>query len=281
MHDILKEFLLTISALTPAAVLCIFIYKKDKTEKEPVTLLTLLFCFGVFTIIPAIFFEKIFGYINNIIFSPFLLPGVTGEHIPLIEPFYQFSKAFIVVAFVEEGVKWIALRFGTKNSEHFNSFFDGIIYSAFVSLGFAAFENVQYVAAYGFTTAITRALISVPAHMFFSVFMGYFFSLHIVNLKSIQAEKSLREQGLLPEGQPRIKYGLSGVLSLLIPVLTHGLYDFCLFWNNPLTTLIFYGFVVFMYIFCFRQIHLSSLSDQRHCSLILKILARNYPHLNK
>ncbi len=281
MFELLREIFLTVAALVPAVVLCVFIYIKDKTEKEPLSLLALLFGFGVLTIVPAIFFEKIFGFVNSLIFSPFLVPGTETIHLPPFEALYQFFEAFFVVALVEESVKWLALRIGTLKEKHFNSFFDGIIYSVFVSLGFAAFENVQYVSMYGFGTALIRAVLSVPAHMFFAVFMGYFFSLHIVNLKGIQAEKNLRTQGLLPEGPARIGYSFSGPLSLIVPVLAHGLYDFCLFWYNPLTMVIFFVFVTFMYIFCFSQIHRASVSDHQHCSLIFKILKRKYPQLTE
>lgn len=280
------SILLTLLALFPAIALCFYIYKKDCTEKEPLSLLVILFGLGIFSIYPAIFFEKIFGYVNDTVFSPFLLPGVTfkgydNSHIPLIEPFYQFSKAFFVVALVEESVKWVALWLGTHSEKHFDSFFDGIIYSVFVSLGFAAFENIQYVAAYGFKTGLMRAVLSVPAHMFFSVFMGYFFSIYIVKRKAQKLDVSLNNLYAMPTPKYKIKPFSSGFLSIAIPVAVHGLYDFCLFYSTPVTTVIFALLMVFLYVFCFRKIHKVSKADSFHKSLVIKLLIKSYPGLLK
>ena len=277
------SIILTIMALAPAIVLCVYIYIKDKTEKEPVSLLLKLFLYGIVSIIPSIFGEEILGYINELVFSPFLLPGVTVDHmpshIPAVEPIYQFCHAFFVVALVEEGFKWILLRIGTNKNKHFNSFFDGIIYAVFVSLGFAAFENLLYVHQYGFATAVTRAVLSVPGHMFFSVFMGYFSSMYIIDLKALEAEKALKAKGSLPAGANRIKLGNSGFLSIAMPVLAHGLYDFCLFYSNTITMLIFIAFMIFMYVYCFRKISKTSKNDTSHVGIICTMLGNKYPQL--
>ena len=42
----LNEILLVIAALLPAAALCIYVFKKDRTEKEPLGLLLLLLGLG-------------------------------------------------------------------------------------------------------------------------------------------------------------------------------------------------------------------------------------------
>ena len=55
--------------------------------------------------------------------------------------FFALSTAFMVFA-------W--------RDPNFNYRFDGIVYAVFVSLGFAAFENISYVVGYGLTTAVAR-----------------------------------------------------------------------------------------------------------------------------
>lgn len=63
----------------------------------------------------------------------------------------------------------------TWRNPNFNYRFDGIVYAVFVSLGFAAFENIQYVLHYGLSVALPRAIFAVPGHMSFAVFMGLFY----------------------------------------------------------------------------------------------------------
>lgn len=58
-------------------------------------------------------------------------------------PYDIFVLAFLVVAAVEEGTKMCFLKLRTWNDWNFSHLFDGVVYSAFVSLGFAAFENIK------------------------------------------------------------------------------------------------------------------------------------------
>ena len=80
-----------------------------------------------------------------------------------------------MVAVVEEGTKLFFLKRRSWRDPNFNFMFDGIVYSVFVSLGFAAFENIKYVFTYGLSVAMPRALLAVPGHLGFAVFMGVFY----------------------------------------------------------------------------------------------------------
>lgn len=62
--------------------------------------------------------------------------------------------AFLVVAVVEEGTKFFFLHQKTWHSPYFNYRYDAIVYAVFVSLGFAAFENVKYIFNYGLSVAL-------------------------------------------------------------------------------------------------------------------------------
>ena len=284
------DYFLIITALIPSVALCIYVYKKDRVEKEPILLLLTLLLFGVL-IIPAILYvgevieiavDYIFGLFGIVYkghfysFSPAVGKYVISSY---GEPIYQFFQAFFVVALVEEGFKYIALRLGTLKNENFNCFFDGLIYAVFVSLGFASFENVLYVLDYGVTTVVTRAFLSVPGHMFFGVFMGYYYSLYMVNKKAERIESDLQEQGMLFEISSQKRSHGNGVKALLVPVVMHGLYDFCLFYYTPVTLLIFVGVVIFMYIHCFKKISNISKIDAQHFTILYSLMYQRYPHL--
>lgn len=187
---------LILLALAPAAAVIWYIYGRDKYEKEPVRLLALSFFLGILSIFPAIMGSALgesfgFSLSDNI--------------------FITFAHAFIAVALSEELAKFLFLRYIMFNRKEFNEPFDGIIYAVMIGMGFAAFENILYVADGGYTTAVLRAFTAVPAHAAFGVIMGYFVGLAKFN----------------PENRQRLL--LTG---LFWAVAAHGAYDFFLMQQN-------------------------------------------------
>ena len=53
--------------------------------------------------------------------------------------------SFIVAGLVEEGLKALVLIPDLLKEKNFNERLDGIIYSVFLSLGFATIENIIYI----------------------------------------------------------------------------------------------------------------------------------------
>jgi len=183
-------------SVSPAMIIILYIYFKDKFEKEPIGFLfkNFLMC-AILSVIITI----ILSAILNIVFP------LTDE----ISIYQQFIKAFLVVGLVEEFSKYIIVRFYAQKSSEFNEPFDGIVYAVMVSMGFAALENVLYVFQYGASTGIVRAFTAVPAHATFGILMGYFMGL---------AKFSKNKQ-------------LLNLTGLLVATFFHGTYDFFLFVN--------------------------------------------------
>lgn len=146
-------------ALAPGAAIMLYIYLKDKHEREPVSLLFISFLYGVFSIALTL----LISWPVNAIF-------ILTDH-DLVHEFYD---AFFKVALVEEFSKFLFVGFILFPNKNFNEPFDGIVYSVMVSMGFATLENVMYVFAYGFETGILRMFTAVPAHATFGVLMGFF-----------------------------------------------------------------------------------------------------------
>ena len=147
------------AAILPALLLLVYIYNQDTVDKEPPNLLFNLLLMGVVAALASIVLEQIGTTILNSFVSP-------------ENPAYVIFLAFLVVAVVEEGTKFYLLHRRTWKNPNFNYRFDAIVYAVFVSLGFAAFENIGYVFGYGITVAPARALLAIPGHMSFAVFMG-------------------------------------------------------------------------------------------------------------
>jgi len=222
-----------LAAILPAVFLMRYIYNADKIEKEPPSLLlSLVFC-GVGAALVAIVLESIGGKILSALVSS-------------NNQFYTVLWAFLVVAVVEEGAKFLFLKLRTWNDPNFNYRFDGVVYAVFVSLGFAAFENIGYVFGYGLSVAFPRAFLAIPGHMGFAVFMGSFYG----------RAKMFDDYG------NRFAKNANLIAGYLIAVLLHGFYDTCASSGNVLSTVLFIAFVIIMYIVVIRRVKTDSANDR-------------------
>lgn len=202
-------------AIAPTIAIMVFIYNKDRYDKEPKLLLLKLFFFGILTIIPTVLFERMFIFdIENVMNSSLLS---------------IFLHSLIGIALVEEGFKYVALRLGTRKCKYFNQMYDSIVYSVSVSLGFATVENIMYVLSYGGKAGIMRSLTAVPGHAIFGITMGYY--LGMATFTFVKHKKKIYM-----------------TMSLLMPILLHGIYDFLLLSQHVLLLLAFYPFMVYLYI---------------------------------
>lgn len=191
--------LLIAAAIVPAALLMIYVYRKDRLEREPTALLMSLLGFGALSTVLAVVAES-----AGSVALAFFVPG--GDESTL----YNVLMFFVVVALSEEGFKYLLLHWRTWRSPHFNCRFDGVVYAVFVSLGFALLENVGYVLMYGFGAALMRAMTAVPGHASFGVFMGACYGV---------------ARGCENRGEHDLSLLWRG-LALLLPTLIHGFYDY-------------------------------------------------------
>ena len=221
------------AAVLPAAFLMRYIYRKDTIEKEPPRLLLSLVGMGVLSALAAIGLE----YLGQHILSRYVDAG---------SPAYTIIFAFLVVAAVEEGTKFLFLKLRSWNDVNFNYRFDGVVYAVFVSLGFAAFENISYVFGYGLSVVIPRALLAIPGHMSFAVFMGLFYG---------RAKICQRNGNALGKR-------LNLVAGYVIAVLLHGFYDACVMIGDVFSMVLFIAFVVVMYGIVIRIIKRESFTDR-------------------
>ena len=220
------------AALLPAIVLLRYIYRHDTVEKEPPGLLLQLLGLGVVSALCAGVIEVLAQTVLDRLVDP-------------ASPAYVVILAFLVVALAEEGMKLFFLRRRTWREPAFNYRFDGIVYAVFVSLGFAAFENVQYVLRYGPSVALPRAVLAVPGHMSFAVVMGVFYS------RARFCENRGDERGC--------RHALwSGYLAA---VSLHGFYDACAMIGSGVSTVLFLVFVIWMFRMAYRLVKRESAAD--------------------
>ena len=234
--------LILIISLAPIAFFAYKIYEKD-FDKEPTKILIRLFLCGV----GSTFLTVLFTYLLNRFF-PFFSRDFSELSIIDLIPY-----VFLGVAAVEEFSKWIFVYKLEYNDDEFNHLYDGIVYAAFVALGFACFENVLYVFEYGISTGIVRAITAIPGHLCDGIMMGYYLSM--AKLSMCNNNKKLARKNIL--------------FSLMIPVIAHGIYDYTIMASQVEGyELFFYVFIVFI-VFFFT-----------HCSNKVKLLADNTYNLN-
>nr|WP_295972375.1 glutamic-type intramembrane protease PrsW [uncultured Bacillus sp.] len=174
------------AGVAPGLALLSYFYLKDQYGAEPISMVGRTFLFGALLVFPIMFIQYVLET-ENIIHS-------------------NFIDAFISTSLLEEFFKWFIVYYVAYQHVHFDEPYDGIVYGASVSLGFASTENILYLIGNGVEHAIGRALLPVSSHALFGVIMGYYFG---------KGKFSSHKRKWL-------------LLSMLFPVLLHGIYDYIL-----------------------------------------------------
>lgn len=174
------------AALAPGLSLLTFLYLKDKYEAEPIHMVLKVFLVGVLIVVPIMVLQR-------------------GVEIWLGEG--NFVMAFIQSSGVEEFIKWFVLFHLIYNHVEFDEPYDGILYAGAISLGFATTENLLYsiFMPADLSAMLMRAMLPVSGHMLFGVLMGYYLG-----------------RAKFSNGKGR---NLFLMLSLLLPIGIHGLFD--------------------------------------------------------
>jgi RsiW-degrading membrane proteinase PrsW (M82 family) len=148
-------------AILPAALFAVLVHRTDE-NREPAWLVVLTFALG-----------SVAGLVvHSITARAATLTGldmrvsVAGEGGALV-------FLFLVVAPTQEAGK-VAAAWPAFLSSHFDEAYDGVVYSAASALGFAAVENGFVLHAHPIGVIwIVRALLALPAHVFFACLWGY------------------------------------------------------------------------------------------------------------
>lgn len=224
--------IILLTALLPIAILVYYIYHKDKKSPEPTGQLVKAFLFGILSVPVSFCLSIPFGIIG---LYPTEATSILGS----------VSTAFFGAAIPEECAKFFMLWLLLRKNRYFDEKMDGIVYAVFVSLGFAALENIMYL----FTNAdsylsvgIARAIFAVPGHFCFGILMGYYYSLAKFYPKTPKKNK---------------------VLILAAPIIVHGLYDSILFIINVIPAISGILLIVFL-VFCHKMWKYGSKSIQEH-----------------
>ncbi len=147
-----------------------FVRRFDRAQPEPMWLVVVTFAFGALAAVPA-------GLVE------FAWDSLSPYTNPMLLTFGRSARAFpvaligfiVTVGVTEEAAKLLATWSLATHRREFDEPVDGIVYGAAAALGFAAAENLGYLAVGRVDGALvaSRAFMSVPAHLFFGSLWGY------------------------------------------------------------------------------------------------------------
>jgi len=144
-------------SVAPALAFLVLILALDRREPEPAAMILKTIGLGAVSAVPALIVELALQGLPL-----FALPGLAGAT----------ATAFVQVAPVEEACKLAAVMVYVWRKPAFNEENDGIVYAGAAAIGFAALENVLYVAQFGLGTGVLRAFTAIPSHVLTAVIMG-------------------------------------------------------------------------------------------------------------
>ena len=194
--------------IVPPILILLFFVLTDRFKEPKITIITVFFL-GFLICLPA-------GILNQLSRDFFFNGSDYSENL---------TGSFLGPAWAEELLKFSILYLIILKRDEFNEPMDGLVYGVVVSLGFATYENYTYVyewasivakeenydfLKFSYHVAKGRSYSAIPMHGLNGAVMGYYFGL----------------------------YAFSGnkkylVLSLILPYLFHGFYNF-LGWPNML-----------------------------------------------
>lgn len=218
----MTAFLVIFAALAPVAWLLWTIYRKDSVQPEPTKWLVKAFLYGV----GSLFLSFAISMPTSIVL------GLSVDNQTYESLLEALADAFLFAAVPEETAKLFMLWLLLRKNPFFDEHFDGIVYAVCVGLGFAALENVCYLIngiedGSWIGIGVTRAVFTVPAHYFFAILMGYYYSIYHFGI-----DRSVKTKAMI----------------LIAPILAHGLFDsilFCMQIDESLSGIIVILFIVF------------------------------------
>jgi len=175
----------------PSFAVLVFLARRNRRLREPSRSIIPAFFAGFLAVIPALTLE--------LVLRPY--------EIHLAGIVKHFFKAFLIIALVEEGSKFLAVKLFFYRKRDFRRISDGVVLALAAGMGFAFFENIFF----SFSDPsifLLRGMTSVPLHAAASGILGYYVG--------------------LSKFSHRPCFGKG----LLVAISIHGFYDFLLFFDS-------------------------------------------------
>lgn len=245
MASFLRATLVLFLSLLPCGIWLTYFYTRSIYKRPPLRLIALTFLFGGVATAAA-FPVSIFGQ------------ALVGALLP--DTFWSHTLAlFLVVGPVEELAKLLAVRLYAYRRPEFDEPLDGVIYSTTAALGFAAVENVIYLAQTSALLVLLRGPVSNPGHALFSSLWGLSLS-----RAKVAPNIAHRRFWIIARGW-------------LVASALHGLFDTLLLASERLGVALFYvlvGAMIALFFWVRKRIHFHrDTSPHRSGTMLLPVTA--------
>lgn len=150
-------------SLVPAALWLGFFHRLDRLEPEPKHKLLGIFVLG--------------GLVTAAVVVPLLESAFAIDSWLYRSTATQLVGGILLVGFVQEGAKYLVVRYGIYADPEFDERVDGVIYATAAGLGLATVLNFNYVLEHGgvdLGIGSVRIVVTTLAHASFAGILGYF-----------------------------------------------------------------------------------------------------------
>ena len=151
-------------AIVPSIFWLWFFIRYDWKRPEPPKVILRVFLFAMFlsVIVLGLQYFGIVGRLKNLFAQDWL---------------NKIFYLFVLVAFVEEGIKFLAISLGAYFDKAYDEHIDGIVYGVTAGLGLAALENIISTIFVGGHSAFFRFATSTLMHALVGGIMGYYMAI--------------------------------------------------------------------------------------------------------
>lgn len=197
-------------AFVPGIIWLWMVYRRDSYRPEPRRLVVRTFIWGAAVAVPVAAVQSVLVIALDLD----LLRALQGDG---LSPGAIAYMSFVVAGATEELGKFLVVSRTVYRSPYFDEPMDGLVYASASALGFASLENVGYVLTFGWEVILVRGVFSTVAHVLFAAMWGY--PLGIGKVRPGGARR-------------RIWTGL------IVAMAAHGLFDFFILSEFPLSLLV-------------------------------------------
>ena len=276
------SFEIALIAVLPALALCVYVFFKDRAEKEPLGLLAALFGVGALAYIPSVFIEGLIlsvidnGFKNSITVSA---EGRIMFENSQSEILYITLCSFLGFALIRICFQWLGLFLVTHKNKNFNYRFDGVVYSVFVSLGFAVAENVHFLIQNDVELLLPKLFTSVACQLFVGIIIGYYYTMWHMRFNANKIENALKKKGIVDKDNIKSS-ALWLAAGIVIPFLTSGIYALAGSLHSDIVKIVFYTTVFIVFGVSFVAIDQMASKDASYGKYLYKIIAKGHPELS-
>ncbi|RJQ13739.1 PrsW family intramembrane metalloprotease [Candidatus Parcubacteria bacterium] len=196
------------------SIVWLFFYLREDAHPEPNRLVVLVFFLGMLTAPIAVGAEYLFVKALNLLNISTAVQVSDLIRVPTL-------IVLLGISAIEELLKYSVVKLRILHDKEFDEPVDAMIYMVIAALGFAAVENILFIAgpfqqslAQGFTVILARFLGATFLHALASAMIGFYIALAILH-------KVKHHHGHLVQG-------------LMLAVAFHTLYNWLILQNQPL-----------------------------------------------